>query len=109
MVNRWQKLNYLVLEPQCRMKEDKDGVLQIVEGSWADARPQPTDVEIDAVDNVIVETAEGHKKKDVLFETPIIKAVIYTMTFWLNELRTLQSLPDITNQEAKDKVKSFLP
>ncbi len=109
MISRWQKLNHLIPEPQCRMKEDDEGILQIVEGTWKDARPQPTNTEIDAVDDSVVEMAEADKTKDNLFETPIIKALALTMKYYLNELRALQSLPEITNQEAKDKVKSFLP
>lgn len=107
MVSRWRKLNHLVPEPKCRMKENEQGVLQIIE--WTDERSQPTDAEIDAVDDAAVNASEADKEKDNLFETPTIKAVMSTMLFYTNELRTLQSLPDITNQEAKDKVKSFLP
>ncbi len=50
--NRWQKLNYLVTEPKCRMKTI-DGELQIVE--WKDPRPQPTNAEIDVVSDTLAQ------------------------------------------------------
>lgn len=62
MINKWEKLNYLVPEPQCRMKTI-DGELQITE--WKDERPQPSDAEIDAVsdekteEKILDDEAEG--------------------------------------------------
>lgn len=107
-INRWHRLNYLIPNPLCRMKEDKNRVLQIVEGSWKDERPQPTDEEIDAVAEQVVVDSEVDTLKDSKFNQDIIKAVVLAMKDYLNESRTLLSLPAITTQEVKAKVKSFL-
>ncbi len=42
MSSIWEKLNYLVPEPQCRTRGN-----EIIE--WSDSRAQPTDVELNAV------------------------------------------------------------
>jgi len=47
----WRKLNFLVPEPQCRTE---DGVIT----EWTDARPQPTQTEIDAVNMTDVNASE---------------------------------------------------
>lgn len=102
MATRWQKLNYLIPEPQCRMKEDVQGILQIIE--WEDARPQPTDVDIDAVteqdvidselDNEAqIETSGASKKDKLLFE------INYDQE---ERLRVLEGAGTITKQQYKD-------
>lgn len=42
MASFWQKLNYLLSEPQCRTRGN-----QIIE--WTDSRSQPADAQINAV------------------------------------------------------------
>lgn len=82
----WRKLNYLVPEPLCRTRGNR-----ITE--WTDARPQPTDAEINAVDIADVEAAEldtrafdfaDNKKAfaafaEILYENPDLNAAFPTV------------------------------
>lgn len=99
--NRWQKLNYLIPEPQCRMDEDTNGILQITE--WTDARSQPTNTQIDAVldqdvsdgtlDKEAVDAIESDKVKRLLFELNLDQE---------NRLRVLEGSGSITKTQYKD-------
>jgi hypothetical protein len=88
-VSLWRKLNYLVPEPQCHTKED-----QIIE--WTDARPQPTQAEIDAVSMSDVNDAEKDARKEGKAKTD--KAM----------LETIAAITSTPYSDVKNLYKSFL-
>ena len=53
----WRKLNYLVPEPDC--DTDDNAITE-----WRDARPQPTDTEINAVNLSDVQAKEDNDKEE---------------------------------------------
>ena len=64
----WRKLNHLVPVPQCRTK---DGVIT----EWKDARPQPSDNDINAVDINDVEARESENEAANAFDRKDLKAL----------------------------------
>ena len=105
-VSRWQKLNQLVPNPKCSMREDSQGVLRVTE--WKDARSQPSDPVIDAVTEQEVIAIESATMKEKKFNKDIIKAIGLTMKDFMNEIMAGRTNP-ITNSELKTKFKSYLP
>jgi hypothetical protein len=109
MVSRWAKLNYLVPEPQCSMKEI-DGTLQITE--WKDQRPQPSDSEID---NVTTEQAisqiEDDEAINSLYSRKFNNVLLEVVLGLENRVRTLEGSNTITQTEfityLKDLYKSI--
>ncbi len=70
----------------------------------------PTLAELDTrVDDATANATATDKEKDAKFNTAIIKAMGLTFKDYINELRAIESLPPITNQELRIKVKSYLP
>lgn len=106
MTNRWQKLNFLIPDPQCTMKEIA-GVLQII--NWNDGRPQPTDAAIDAVTDQEVIDSESATNKTNEFNKQPGKAIALFVKDELNVLRALHSLPALTNNDIKTKIEAYLP
>jgi len=53
----WRKLNHLVPEPDC--DTDDNAITE-----WRDARPQPTDAEINAVNLSAVQAKEDNDKEE---------------------------------------------
>jgi hypothetical protein len=97
MANRWQKLNYLVPGPKCRM-ESINGTLTITE--WMDVRSKPSDFEIDAVtdqqaeDKTIDDNAEG------IIQSSTFNKMLLEMNLNLeNRVRTLEGGNTITKQQ----------
>jgi hypothetical protein len=64
----WRKLNYLVPSPQCKTR---DGVVT----EWSDARSQPSQAEIDAVDEADVVQSETDAQ-DSSFDFPGVLVTI---------------------------------
>jgi hypothetical protein len=85
----WRKLNYLVPDPQCRTKE---GVIT----EWTDARPQPTQAEIDAVSMSDVNDKEKADRKEDKAKTD--KAM----------LETIANLTSTPYNDVKALYKTFL-
>lgn len=103
--SRWQKLNYLIPEPKCRMTEDVNGLLQIIE--WTDIRPQPTDGQIDAVlEQDVLDSALDKEASDAM-ESDKVKRLIFEIDFdQENRLRVLEGRPAITKTQYKDALKT---
>lgn len=97
MVNRWQKLNYLVPEPQCNMK-GTGGILHIV--NWKDERTQPTDAEIDAVTDEEVEAKELDDRAVCELSSNKVNQVLLEIILGLeNRVRTLEGGKGMTQTE----------
>lgn len=95
MANFWQKLNYLVPEPQCRTKNN-----QIIE--WTDSRVQPTDAEINVITDGQVEDSELDKEANGALENEKVKRLLFEINFEQeNRMRVLESRPTITKAQYK--------
>ncbi len=97
------------IDDDFRLEDDGTGVkLKGWNTAKLGVKPMLADLDAQVDDNTANATAKD-KDRDNLFETPIIKAVALAVKDYVNESRALQGLAAITNQEAKDKIKSFLP
>lgn len=103
MITYWQKLNHLLPDPQCRTKGN-----QIIE--WTDARPQPTDDEINAVldadvqaaiDDALLDRLEGDGSNDVLL---IIAKAFHNHE---NRIRALEGDPAVTLRQVIAALKAL--
>ncbi len=106
MVSRWQKLNYLVPDPRCRMGTDGAGKLQIVE--WKDERAQPSDADID---NVSEEDAEAQFLDEELvaelYATKFNKVLIEVIFSLENRLRILEGENSVTREQIVTHLKDL--
>lgn len=101
MISRWERLNYLVLAPQCRMNEDVNGVLQITE--WTDIRPQPTEAQIDAVADQDVLDSKIEKEAADAIDSDKVKRLLFELNFdQENRLRVLEGSGAITKLQYKN-------
>jgi hypothetical protein len=93
----WRKLNYLVNEPKCRIKGN-----QITE--WSDARPRPTDAQINAVTDAQVITGEIDAEADREVSGVLRKdKMLFQVSFDVeNRIRVLEGKPAVTKQQYKD-------
>ena len=97
MVSRWQKLNYLIPEPQCNMK-GIGGILHIV--NWKDERTQPTDSEIDGVTDEQVEAQELDDEAVGQLSSNKVNQVLLEIILGLeNRVRTLEGGKGMTQTE----------
>ena len=85
----WRKLNHLVPDPQCKTN---DGIIT----EWTDARTQPTDAEIDAVDIVDVEAAELQKEEDNFNFKDVMITIAKAFHNHENRLRALEGKSSVT-------------
>lgn len=85
MQNFWRKLNYLIPGPDCSTKGN-------IITEWRDARPQPTDLEIDLVDinDVIAKEQKFPNKK-----AADIAALGTNRSEFIAEVNAMNSVADI--------------
>jgi hypothetical protein len=100
----WRKLNYLVPEPQCRTR---DGAIL----EWSDARPQPTDTEINAIDIADVDAADAAAQEASELANFNHEGVLLTIAKGFHELenrvRVLEGRPAVTLQQVIQALKAL--
>lgn len=97
-MNNWRKLNHLVPSPQCKTKNG-----EII--GWMDERTQPTQEEIDAVQESDVIASELEREAIAEIESTKLLKLIFNINFdQENRLRITEGNPTIT----KDQYRSAL-
>lgn len=101
MKTLWQKLNYLVPEPQCRTT--KNTIFD-----WTDARQQPPQVEIDAVTDQQVEDGELDKEANNSLAVSKKGMLLFEINFDQEKrIRVLEGKPTVTKQQYKTVIKNL--
>lgn len=96
----WSKLNTLVPEPKCRIK---DGVIY----DWTDTRPQPTMEQINAVTPADISAAENQEAEDNFNFTDVMKTIAKALHNHENRLRALEGKPDITLRQVVSAIRKL--
>ncbi len=92
-----------------RLEDDGTGVI-LKEWNTSKLGVKPTLADLDAqVDDATANTSMVERDKNEKFNKDTIKALALTMKDYLNELRAIEALSPLTNQEVKDKIISYLP
>lgn len=72
------------------------------------AQPSLAALDLAVSDSVANDTVIDNEKQ-ALFDRAVTKAIGLTMRDYLNELRAIAGLPDLTPKEVKNKFTSYLP
>lgn len=102
MISFWQKLNFLLPDPQCRTKGDAITV-------WDDVRPQPTDAAVLAVPDATVQAVLDDAKNDRLDADVDDVLLVIAKAFHNHEnrIRALESLPPVTLRQVIASLKTL--
>ncbi len=101
MIGFWDKLNQLVPEPKCRCSET-----EIVE--WSDARPQPTQAEIEAVTKQEVDATNAEKETNDRINVSKFDRLIFEIHFdGENRLRVLEGKQPISKLNYEKALKNI--
>ena len=85
----WRQLNNLVPDPQCRTK---DGVVT----EWNDARPQPSQADIDAVLESDMIVVENQKREDNFDFDGVMVTIAKAFHNHENRIRALEGESSVT-------------
>ena len=85
----WRQLNFLVPQPDC---DTEEGVVTV----WRDSRPQPTQVEIDAVKIVDIEVVEAEKEEDNFSFDGVMVTIAKAFHNHENRIRTWEGKSSVT-------------
>jgi hypothetical protein len=96
----WKKLNYLVPEPQCRTES---GIVT----EWRDARPQPSQGEIDAVTDAQVLDQEAETQLDNDSYPDITIQTLKGMHLMFNKIRVLEGKSTVTRRVFRETIKNL--
>ena len=101
IINRlWQKINYLVPEPDCVTRnEDYDQV------EWSDARPIPTQAQIEAVTDNDLRTGEDDREADTQVVTKINRLIFNELIALDDRVRILEGQPPIVRLNYMNQLK----
>ncbi len=101
MATKWQKLNFLIPGPQCRTKGD-------LIFDWIDVRPQPTQIELDAVTDQEVIDSELDTEAGNQVEASNFNRLLFEIHFDAeNRVRALEGKSLVTKLQYKTAVKNI--
>jgi len=88
----WRKLNYLIPDPDC---DTNDNAIT----EWRDARPQPTDAEINAVNLSDVQAKEDNDKEDRGEFPNVIIQIAKALRLIVNKQRVAEGKQPLTMKQ----------